>query len=147
MKEMQPVTILLVEDDDAHATLIERNLRRAGVVNPLVRLLNGREALDFLFNKGRFANHPRPQPLLVLLDLNMPEVDGFQVIKEMKKDEECKIIPIVVLTTTNDPHEVQRCYELGCNNFVTKPVDPLAFSKTIQTMGILINIMSYPHCP
>ncbi|MBF0147290.1 MAG: response regulator [Magnetococcales bacterium] len=146
MQDAQPVTILMVEDDDAHAALIERNLRRGGIINKVVRLDNGRQALDFLFNRGRYANHQRPAHLLMLLDLNMPEVDGYQVIREMKKDELCHVIPVVILTTTNDPQEVQLCYELGCNNFVAKPVEPISFAKTIQSMGMMINIMSYPCC-
>ncbi|MBF0110945.1 MAG: response regulator [Magnetococcales bacterium] len=147
MKDMQPVTILMVEDEDAHAALIERNLRRGGIINPIVRLRNGREAIDYLLGRGSYAGHKRPIHLLVLLDLNMPEVDGYQVIREMRNDEECRVVPIIILTTTNDPREVQLCYELGCNNFVNKPVEPASFAKAIQGMGIMINIMSYPCCP
>ncbi|MEO5362707.1 MAG: response regulator [Magnetococcus sp. DMHC-8] len=146
MEETGPVTILMVEDEDAHASLIERNLRRGGITNPLVRLRNGREALDYLFNRGEFADQQRPRYLLVLLDLNMPEVNGYQVIHAMKEHEDCRVIPVIILTTTDDPQEVQRCYDLGCNNFVTKPVNPLAFAKTIQDMGLLVNIMSFPCC-
>ncbi|MBF0140392.1 MAG: response regulator [Magnetococcales bacterium] len=146
MKDIQPVTVVMVEDEDAHATLIERNLRRGGIINPIVRLKNGQEVLDFLFNQGQFTGHVRPSHLLVMLDLNMPEVDGYQVLHTMKHHEETRLIPVVILTTTNDPHEVQRCYELGCNNFVSKPVDPVAFAKTIQSMGVMMAIMSYPCC-
>ncbi|MBF0161934.1 MAG: response regulator [Magnetococcales bacterium] len=146
MGEMQPVTILMVEDEDAHATLIERNLRRCGVSNPVLRLRNGREALDYLFGRGTYANHPRPDHLLILLDLNMPEVDGYQVIREMKTHEACRVIPVIILTTTDDPREIQRCYDLGCNNFVTKPVNPVEFAKTIQNMGLFINILALPCC-
>ncbi|MBF0401707.1 MAG: response regulator [Magnetococcales bacterium] len=146
MAEVGSVTIVMVEDEDAHATLIERNLRRGGITNPIVRLNNGREALDYLLGRGAHAGQRRPAHLLVLLDLNMPEVDGYQVIKEMKEDEECRVIPIIILTTTDDPQEIQRCYDLGCNNFVTKPVNPQEFAKAIQNMGLLIDIMSFPCC-
>ncbi|MBF0271591.1 MAG: response regulator [Magnetococcales bacterium] len=146
MQATQSVTIVMVEDEDAHAILIERNLRRCGITNPIVRLSNGREAIDYLLNKGQYAGRQRPLHLLVLLDLNMPEVDGYQVVREMKADEKCRVIPVVILTTTDDPQEVQRCYDLGCNNFITKPVNPLDFAKTIQNMGLLINIMSFPSC-
>jgi CheY-like chemotaxis protein len=146
MMELQSVTILLVDDDVAHSTLIERNLRRGGVTNPIIKFDNGLDALDYLFNKGKFADHVRPAHLLVLLDLNMPEVDGFQVLKAMKDDAECRVVPVIILTTTNDPHEVQRCYDFGCNNFVTKPVDPKQFAKTIQDLGLFIDIMSAPCC-
>ncbi|MBF0585138.1 MAG: response regulator [Magnetococcales bacterium] len=146
MAEVGSVTIVMVEDENSHATLIERNLRRGGITNPIVRLNNGREALDYLLGRGAHAGQRRPQHLLVLLDLNMPEVDGYQVIREMKEDEECRVIPIIVLTTTDDPQEIQHCYDLGCNNFVTKPVNPQEFAKAIQNMGLLIDIMSFPCC-
>lgn len=146
MAEMQSVTILMVEDEAAHAKLIERNLRRGGITNDIIKINNGRDALDYLFGKGNYANHVRPIHLIVLLDLNMPGVDGYQVLKEMKADEECRVIPVVILTTTNDPNEVQRCYDLGCNNFVNKPVDSKEFAKTIQDMGLFIDIMSFPCC-
>lgn len=147
MQDIQPVTVVMVEDEDAHATLIERNLRRGGILNPIVRLKNGREVLDFLFNRGQYADQVRPAHLLMLLDLNMPEMDGYQVLQTLKKSDEFRLIPVVILTTTNDPYEIQRCYELGCNNFVTKPVDSIAFAKTIQSMGVMMNLMSYPCCP
>ncbi|MBF0183919.1 MAG: response regulator [Magnetococcales bacterium] len=143
---LQPVTILMVEDDDGHATLIERNLRRGGINNPIIRLKNGREALDFLYARGQYAGASFPVHLLMLLDLNMPEMDGYQVIQVMKEDERLRVIPVVVLTTTDDPVEVQRCYDLGCNNFVTKPVNSLELAKTIQNMGLFIHIMSFPCC-
>ncbi len=146
MKEIKSVTILLVEDEDAHATLIERNLRRGGITNTIVRLKNGHDALDFLFSKGRYEGGKRPVHLLMLLDLNMPECNGYQLLKTMKSDDECRVIPIIILTTTNDPNEVQRCYDLGCNNFVTKPVEPKVFAKVIQDLGLFIDIMSAPCC-
>ena len=146
MGDKGSVTILMVEDEAAHATLIERNLRRGGITNPVVRIDNGAEALDYLFNRGKYAGHKRPIYLLVLLDLNMTGVSGYQVLKEMKEDEECRVVPVIVLTTTNDPHEVQRCYDLGCNNFVTKPVNPREFAKAIQDLGLFIDIMSAPCC-
>ncbi|MEO5339459.1 MAG: response regulator [Magnetococcus sp. MYC-9] len=147
MQGPHAVTILMVEDEDAHATLIERNLRRCGIHNPIHRLRNGREALDYLFGRGKYAMQQPIAPLLVLLDLNMPEVDGYQVIRELKATAEQRTIPVIILTTTDDPHEIQRCYDLGCNNFISKPVDPLEFAKTIQNMGLFISIMSFPNRP
>ena len=144
MNTLQSVTILLIEDEGAHAKLIERNLRRGGVTNTMITFNNGRDALDYLLDQ---SNHQDHSPhLIVLLDLNMPGVDGYQVLKEMKEDEMCRVIPVIILTTTNDPNEVQRCYDLGCNNFISKPVDPREFAKVIQDMGLFINIMSYPCC-
>ncbi len=146
MNNPQSITILLVDDEEAHSTLIERNLRRGGVTNEIIKFNNGRDTLDYLFNSGRFEGNVRPVHLLVLLDLNMPEVDGYQVLKAMKEDEECRVVPVIILTTTNDPHEIQRCYDLGCNSFVTKPVEPKAFSKAIRDLGLFIDIISAPCC-
>ena len=144
--DMSAVTILLVEDEDSHATLIERNLRPGGITNQIIRKSNGRDALDYLLNRDAKAEQVLHKHLLVLLDLNMPEVDGYQVLKAMKEDDACRVVPVIILTTTNDPHEVQRCYDLGCNSFVCKPVHAKEFAKALQDLGLFINIMSMPCC-
>jgi CheY-like chemotaxis protein len=123
MKDIQNVTILLAEDDPGHARLIEKNLRRANLTNKIVCATNGQEAIDYLFCEGEYANKKRSSQMLVLLDLNMPVLDGYQVLARMKADERTKRIPVIILTTTDDPREVSRCYELGCNVYITKPVD------------------------
>jgi CheY-like chemotaxis protein len=138
------VSILIVEDDPGHARLIERNLRRAKISNGISRVENGREALDFLFSEGDFAGRDRPSPLLVLLDLNMPVMDGYQVLERMKADLRTKQIPVVVLTTTDDAREVSRCYELGCSVYITKPVDYNSFCEAIQEVGLFFSIVTVP---
>jgi CheY-like chemotaxis protein len=139
------VSILIVEDDPGHARLIERNLRRAKISNGISRVENGREALDFLFSEGDFAGRDRPSPLLVLLDLNMPVMDGYQVLERMKADLRTKQIPVVVLTTTDDTREVARCYELGCSVYITKPVEYSGFSRAIQQLGLFFSIVTVPN--
>ncbi len=139
-----PVTILLAEDDDGHARLIEKNLRRSGVANAIVRVVDGQAALDFLMRTGPHAATPLPTPLLVMLDLNMPVVSGLQVLERMKAEPRTRRVPVVVLTTTDDSHEVNRCYDLGANVYVTKPVDYQAFSDAIVKLGMLVTVVSVP---
>ena len=136
------VTIILVEDDPGHALLIQKNLKRAGVLNPVVHLTDGQQALDYLFSSS--AGTVRRAPLLILLDLNMPVVDGYQVLTRLKADKQTRSIPVVVLTTTDNPQEIARCYELGCNVYVTKPVEYDKFSAAIQSLGLFLSIIKVP---
>jgi CheY-like chemotaxis protein len=140
MSDHQSVTILLVEDDPGHALLIEKNLRRANITNTIFKVDTGQKAIDFVFN-NEGEHHG---PLMILLDLNLPVLDGFQVLKTIKNDERTKQIPVVVLTTTDNPHEVARCYENGCNVYITKPVEYEEFSKAIQSLGLFLSIVKVP---
>jgi len=144
MTKQQPVTILLVEDDPGHARLIEKNLRRGGVSNKIVTLDNGQKAVDFLFKKGDYAEADHASPLLILLDLNMPVLDGYQVLKMIKASDHTRHIPVVVLTTTDNPQEIARCYETGCNVYVIKPVDYDQFSEAIRKLGLFLSIVTIP---
>jgi len=144
MPNLQCVTILLVEDDLGHARLIEKNLRRANLNNELVNLNDGAVALDYVFCQGEYAQRDPAQMLLLLLDLNLPVLDGYQVLERLKTDERTKKIPIVILTTTDDPREVARCYELGCNVYVTKPVEYTEFSEAIRQLGLFLAVATIP---
>ncbi len=144
MSKMQEVAILLVEDDPGHARLIEKNLRRSKIANKIVTIGDGQQALDYLFSEGEYAGSERPSPLLVLLDLNLPALDGYQVLQRMKADERTKRIPVVILTTTDDAREVSRCYELGCNVYVTKPVDYEQFCDAIRNLGFFLSVVTIP---
>ena len=144
MSNIQDVTILLVEDDPGHTRLVEKNLRRANIKNEIVFATNGQEALDYLFCEGAYANTTHAAHLLVMLDLNMPVLDGYQVLERMKNDERSKRIPVVVLTTTDDPREVRRCYELGCNIYITKPVDYDQFCDAIRKLGLFLLVATMP---
>lgn len=144
MDRRASITVLLVEDDPGHASLIKKNLKKAGISNPLIHLEDGRKAVDFLFGKGEYEGKGKQSKLLVLLDLNMPLLDGYEVLKRMKEDEATRTIPVIVLTTTSSPDEVQRCYELGCNVFVTKPVEYGEFSEAIRKLGMFMEIMMIP---
>ncbi|MEM9291961.1 MAG: response regulator [Acidobacteriota bacterium] len=144
MTDPAEVTILLVEDDPGHARLIERNLRRNEVTNTIVQLADGQSAVDYLFSDGDYSGQRRPDRLMMLLDLNLPGLDGYQVLRRVKHDPSTQNIPVVVLTTTEDAREVNRCYELGCSMFVTKPVNYDEFTETLRRLGQLLSIVKVP---
>lgn len=145
--KLSPTTILLVEDDPAHADLIEMNLRRSGLDNPIVRLGDGQVALDYLFERGSYAGRPHAASMLMLLDLNMPVVDGVGVLSTVRADQTMRTLPIIVLTSTDDPIEIDTAYELGCNFFVRKPVAYERFTETIQGLGRFVTLITPPALP
>jgi CheY-like chemotaxis protein len=130
----------MVEDDHGHAKLIEKNIRRANISNEIVHFDAGQPALDFLFSDETLANGP----LLILLDLNLPDMQGTDILAEVKRDERLKRAPVVVLTTTDDKTEIQRCYDLGCNVYITKPVDYESFAAAIRQLGLFLSVMQAP---
>jgi CheY-like chemotaxis protein len=139
------LVILLAEDDNGHAQLIQRNLKRAGVVNEIVRVCDGQEALDYVRCQGVFENRPPTEPLLLLLDINMPKVDGIGVLQAMKADPTTAQFPVIMLTTTDDPREVDRCYQLGCSVYITKPVQYQDFVEALTRLGMFLEIIKVPH--
>lgn len=144
MAEAGHVKIVMVEDDDGHAKLIEKNLRRAGIMNDIVHINHGRKAADYLLGKGEYASNRPSPPMLVLLDLNLPGLDGFQILEMIKQDERTRLIPVIILTTTDDPREIERGYALGCSVYVTKPVEYEAFSDSIRKLGLLLAVVKVP---
>ena len=145
MSGVDSVTVVLIEDNEGHARLIEKNLRRAHISNPIVKLEDGQRALDYFFGENGYVNADSHPPLLVLLDLNLPVVDGYRVMDKMKSDDRTKSIPIIVLTTTDDEHEINRCYELGCNVYITKPVDYDQFAEAIRKIGLFLSVVTIPN--
>jgi CheY-like chemotaxis protein len=139
-----PVVIVMIEDDEGHATLIERNIRRAGVNNQIVPFRNGTDALEFLLGgDGSGAVHAGSS-LLVLLDLNLPDMTGVDILGRIKANPHLKRSPVVVLTTTDDQREIQRCYDLGANVYITKPVDYDGFANAIRQLGLFFSVMQVP---
>ncbi len=136
-----PVTILLIEDDPGHARLIEKNVRRAGVANEITHVVDGTSALKHLFGRGQA---PIADPVLVLLDLNLPDMSGTDILARIKADPLLRRTPVIVLTTTDDRQEIQRCYDLGCNVYITKPVDYEGFSAAIRQLGLFLTVMQVP---
>jgi CheY-like chemotaxis protein len=139
-----PVVIAMVEDDEGHARLIEKNLRRAGVDNMIVPLRDGASALAFLLGPDGSGAINKEKSLLILLDLNLPDMSGVDILKRIKENEHLSVTPVVVLTTTDDKMEIQRCYDLGCNVYVTKPVDYEKFANAIQQLGLFVPVMQIP---
>lgn len=144
MSNTQQVQIVMIEDDEGHAKLIEKNLRRAGIMNEIKHIDNGRVAADYLLNRGEFAGSRESAPMLILLDLNLPELDGFQILEMIKNDERTKLIPVIILTTTDNPKEIERGYALGCNVYVTKPVEYESFAESIRKLGLLLAVVKVP---
>ncbi len=142
MSPHQTVGIVMVEDDEGHARLIEKNIRRAGISNDIRHFTDGTSALDFLFNApdGPFLNGPA----LVLLDLNLPDMSGTTILERIKGDEKLHRTPVVVLTTTDDKVEIQRCYDLGCNVYITKPVNYESFADAIRQLGLFLAVIQVP---
>jgi CheY-like chemotaxis protein len=139
------ITIVVVDDDAGHNELVRRILRRAGVNNPVESISNGSEALDYVFCRGAFQGRGGGQPLLMLLDLNMPgHCDGVEVLRQLKANAATRRIPVVMLTTTDDPRDIDRCYDLGCNVYLTKAVDPEEFSRAIQLVANLLTVARTP---
>lgn len=140
---IEPLTIVLAEDDDGHAALIHRNLQRAGLDNGFIRVRDGQEALDLIAARDSGQADPT-HGILLLLDINMPRVDGIEVLRRLKADPATATIPIIMLTTTDDPREVQRCYGLGCNVYITKPIEYDQFIHAIKQLGLFLHVVRVP---
>jgi CheY-like chemotaxis protein len=138
------ITIVVVDDDEGHVELIVRNLRRAGLNNSLITLSDGAKALDYVFARGAYGSRNKSSGLLILLDINMPGLDGVEVLRQIKENPETKSIPVIMLTTTDDERAISRCYEFGCNVYVTKPIDPPNFFAAIHRLGLFLSVVSVP---
>ena len=138
------VVILIAEDDAGHARLIEKNLQRVGLHNTFLRFANGQAILDFLFRRDPASQRVPDVSYLLLLDIRMPKVDGVEVLRQIKEDAELRRLPVIVLTTTDDPREVARCHELGCSHYLVKPVDYEKFSEAITQLGLFISLVQVP---
>ncbi len=132
------VTIVMIEDDEGHARLIEKNIARAGVKNAIVHFVSGADALAY------FQHADRPKSLLILLDLNLPDMTGIDILQYLKDREPLKRTPVIVLTTTDDRREVERCYELGCSVYITKPVEYEHFANAIRQLGLFFSVIEVP---
>lgn len=138
--------ILLAEDDEGHAFLIERNLRRTGLENEIVIFSDGQKVLDFLIGdrKREKGNHLPTLNYILLLDIKMPKVDGVEVLRRIKQNEDLRKLPIIMLTTTDNQKEIDLCHSLGCSFFITKPVNFEKFSSHIMQLGHFLRIVQFP---
>jgi len=128
----KPIEILLVEDNPGDADLAREALSASKVINSLHVAVDGVEAMEFLRRQGRFTNVPRPD--LILLDLNLPKKDGREVLAEIKSDSDLKNIPVVILTTSEDEQDVLNSYNLHANCYITKPIDLTQFLKVVRSI-------------
>jgi CheY-like chemotaxis protein len=138
------MTILLAEDDEGHATLVSRTLRRAGVSAEAVRLRDGQELLDYMYRRGAWTTRERHTALAILLDLNMPRLGGVEVLDRLKQDARLTHIPVFVLTTTDNPAELDRCYARGASACLVKPVDYGAFGELIRRLADFLLVADLP---
>ncbi len=140
----QEVIILIAEDDEGHALLIRKNLARAGVTNRIVHFKDGQEVVDFLFCRGAGPQRKSGEAYVLLLDIRMPKLDGTDVLEQVKADPELRKIPVVMITTTDDPREIDRCHQLGCSNYITKPVEYEGFVNAIRQLGLFLAVVQVP---
>ncbi|WP_461343620.1 response regulator [Brevundimonas sp. GN22] len=134
------VKIVMIEDDHGHAKLIEKNIRRANISNDILHFDNGEDGLNYLLSDD--ASHD--SSILILLDLNLPDMSGVDILTKVKGDEVLRRAPVVILTTTDDRTEIQHCYDLGCNVYITKPVDYDAFASAIRQLGLFLSVIQAP---
>jgi CheY-like chemotaxis protein len=140
----QAPEILIVDDDEGHAILVRQNLESAGLDNRIAHFRDGQAVLDFFFlPDGTRQRHPG-EVYLVLLDIRMPKVDGIEVLRRIKGDPELRKIPVIMLTTTDDQREVERCHQLGCSVYIQKPVDSDKFAEAIRRLGLFVTLMIVP---
>ncbi len=140
----QAPIILIVDDDEGHAFLVRENLEAAGLNNRIRHFSDGQAVLDFFFGPSSEANRNSQHVYLVLLDIRMPKVDGIEVLRRLKADPELRKLPVIMLTTTDDAREVERCHQLGCSVYIQKPVDYDRFAEAIRRLGLFMTLLLVP---
>ncbi len=138
------VTILVAEDDEGHARLIKKNLFRAGIVNEILFFKDGQAILNFLFQEGEGPHRQSGKAYVLLLDIRMPKFDGIQVLEQVKSDPKLCRLPVIMITTTDDPREVEHCHTLGCSNYISKPIDYEDFVNAIRQLGLFLSVVEVP---
>ena len=133
------VTIVMIEDDDGHARLIEKNIVRAGVKNQILHFATGNAGMEYLLQHNHSSGN-----LLILLDLNLPDMTGIDILQNLKANDALKKVPVIVLTTTDDKREIERCYDLGCSVYITKPVEYEQFAHAIRQLGLFFSVIQVP---
>ena len=148
MKEGEPLTILFIEDDPAHAEITMRNFKKNRISNRVIHLWDGQEALDYLFRKGKYIDpETSPLPHLILMDLRLPKVDGLEVLEKIRSSDNLKCIPTVILTTSEAEIDITRAYDYNVNSYLVKPMDFEKFSNLIEAFGFYWVVWNkYPPC-
>lgn len=136
--------ILLAEDNENDVELTLAALGEHNLANEVVVVRDGAEALDYLFNRGKFANHANGMPVVVMLDLKMPKVDGLEVLRQMRAHPELKHVPVVMITSSREEQDLVRSYQLGVNAYVVKPVDFQQFVECVKQIGFFWAVINEP---
>ncbi|MBK3733104.1 response regulator receiver domain-containing protein [Azospirillum brasilense] len=142
--DTQSMRIVMIEDDEGHARLIEKNIRRTGVTNDIVPFADGTSALAYLFGADGSGRESMGRALLILLDLNLPDMTGIDILARLKANPHTRRFPVVVLTTTDDLQDIRRCYDIGANVYITKPVNYDSFADAIRKLELLFSVMQIP---
>ena len=143
----ETLSVLIADDDEGHATLVRRNMKRAGLAADLVHLQDGQEVLDYLYRRGVWQDRAGHRALALVLDLNIPRLSGLAVLRRLKNDQALTRIPVFVLTTTDNPVEIDQCYSLGASACIVKPVDFGAFGDAIQRFASFLMTATMPGEP
>ena len=144
MEQFDQIDILLVEDNALDAELTMVSLKDQKLANNIIWLKDGEQALDYLFRRGEYAARTDPGPRLILLDLKMPRVDGVEVLRAIKADEQLRRVPVVMMTSSHEESDVVRCYDLGVNSYVVKPVDFGALGQVVHQAGFYWLMINRP---
>ena len=136
--------VLIAEDDEGHATLIRRNLRRAGLGDRSVYLKDGQELLDYVYKRAQFSQRAPSDAVAIIADLNMPRLSGFDILQQLKSDAELSRIPVFVMTTADNPAEIERCYELGAAAYLVKPLDYGVFGDMVRRLAEFLAAIRLP---
>ncbi|MFP4546617.1 MAG: response regulator [Fidelibacterota bacterium] len=141
----QNVVILLAEDNPGHAKLTRKHLKRAGLKNTIIHFNNGEELLNFLDKNGEYPNSPEiEQSYFIIMDLKMPIIDGFKALELLKSNNTYAVIPVVIYSTSDDPLEIYKCYQKGCNGYVVKPVQSKDFADFLKNLVSYLKIIQIP---
>jgi two-component system, response regulator len=140
------IDLLLVEDNMSDAEMAIRELIKHNLANNLFHVKDGEEALDFIFATGKYAGtrDPKNPPKLILLDINMPKVNGIEVLQQLKANELTKIIPVVILTSSKEDPDIKACYQLGANSYIVKPLNFEGFAEAIKNLGFYWLLLNQP---
>ena len=138
------VSIIMIEDDEGHSRLIEKNIRRAGISNDIIHFDDGTSALGYLFGDDGSGAASTGRPMLILLDLNLPDMTGLDILLKIKDNPHLRRTPVVILTTTDDSTEIKRCYDAGANVYITKPVNYESFAHAIRQLGLFFSVIQVP---
>ncbi len=142
---MNKKIILLVEDEPNDVKLTLRALRKGNILNEVITASDGVEALDYLFGTGRYAGRDLTvMPVVILLDLKLPKIDGLEVLQRLRADERTKLLPVVILTSSKEEQDIINGYRLGANSYIRKPVDFIQFSKAVQQLGLYWLLLNEP---